>query len=317
MTTNGVMPPKVTVMIPCYNQESFIAQAIESVLMQDYENLEVVVADDCSTDQTGEIAQRYRSDLRYRYIRNAINRGRVENYRHTFENYTHGEWVVNLDGDDYYTDKHFITNAINNIRQAQQQTVTPIVAYLYKHDNLEQIKRQLPHKEISTQCLLLSGGSYVLNYSKIGRFGHFSTLYRRDVAFRIGMYMLPVQASDFHAIIRVILNGDVLLDNRTIGVWRVHGQNTTITALEHRQQETMQTFEAIADYARNFFSEQELMIWRKRMNRAAYYDYATTYIMHKRDLRALQLLIMSFRPSKSYIKLCFRYLFKGLRVSVL
>ncbi|MBE6181195.1 MAG: glycosyltransferase family 2 protein [Rikenellaceae bacterium] len=79
MTNNGVMPPKVTVMIPCYNQENFIAQAIESVLMQDYENLEVVVADDCSTDQTGEIAQRYRSDLRYRYIRNAINRGRVEN----------------------------------------------------------------------------------------------------------------------------------------------------------------------------------------------------------------------------------------------
>ncbi len=155
---------------------------------------------------------------------------------------------------------------------------------------------------------MLSGRSYFLNYSQIGRFGHLSTLYRRDVAQRIGMYTLPVQASDFHAIIRVIINGDILVDKRRIGVWRIHGENTTITALENKQQETAQTFDAIIDYARNFFSEQELMIWRKRMDRSAFYDYVTTYITHKRDLRALRLLIAGFRPSKNYLRLWVRYL---------
>lgn len=296
-------------MIPCYNQERFIAQAIESVLMQDYENLEIVIADDCSTDRTGDIAQKYCSDSRCKYIRNETNRGRVGNYHHTFDKYTHGEWVVNLDGDDYYTDNHFITNAIANILSAQQQSSSAIVAYLYKHNNLEQIKRHMPHKEISAQCLLLSGRAYFLNYSKIGRLGHFSTLYRRDVAHRIGMYTLHTQASDFHAIIRVILNGDILLDNRTIGVWRVHGQNTTIKALENKQQETAQTFDTITDYARNFFSEEELMTWRKSMDRSSFYDYVATYITHKRDLRALQLLTASFRLSKSYLWLWKDFIF--------
>ena len=47
--------PKVSVLIPCYNQEEVIEQTVLSALTQDYDNLEVVVSDDASLDRTPQI----------------------------------------------------------------------------------------------------------------------------------------------------------------------------------------------------------------------------------------------------------------------
>ena len=73
--------PKVSVVIPAYNHEEFIGACIDSVLAQSYTNLEVIVIDDGSTDQTGTIVQSYQ-DPRITYVYqenqdayNALNRG--------------------------------------------------------------------------------------------------------------------------------------------------------------------------------------------------------------------------------------------------
>lgn len=48
------MLPKVTIMIPTFNQGNILYRAIESSIMQDYPDLEIIVSDDCSTDNTFE-----------------------------------------------------------------------------------------------------------------------------------------------------------------------------------------------------------------------------------------------------------------------
>ncbi len=69
---NSSSTPLVSVGIPTYNQPDFLRQAIQSVLNQTVENLEIIVIDDCSTDHTPEVVREF-GDTRIRYFRTAKN----------------------------------------------------------------------------------------------------------------------------------------------------------------------------------------------------------------------------------------------------
>jgi glycosyltransferase involved in cell wall biosynthesis len=78
-------PPVVSVGIPVFNGERYLARAIQSVLDQDFDDLEVVVVDNASTDSTGDIARRFAAaDERVRYHRNDENLGAAANFRRAF-----------------------------------------------------------------------------------------------------------------------------------------------------------------------------------------------------------------------------------------
>lgn len=104
----------VTVVIPAYNHERFIGPAVDSVLNQSWSELELIVIDDGSTDQTGEIVQSYNDPrLSYYYQENqdafnTINRGIAM---------AKGEYIAILNSDDIYA-KYRLQQMVN----AQQQS---------------------------------------------------------------------------------------------------------------------------------------------------------------------------------------------------
>lgn len=91
--------PKVTVMIPAYNAGKYIRDALESALRQDYEDWEVIVVDDCSTDNTYEIAAEFKKDPRVRLFR---NRKRLGDYktRNRILKLARGKYIAPHDADD-------------------------------------------------------------------------------------------------------------------------------------------------------------------------------------------------------------------------
>ena len=95
MTNNG---PLVSVVIPCFNGERFLAAAIDSALNQDYAPLEVIVVDDGSTDGSGRIMETYGS--RITVVRQA-NSG-VSAARNSGLRRSKGSYVAFLDADDYW-----------------------------------------------------------------------------------------------------------------------------------------------------------------------------------------------------------------------
>ena len=91
--------PLISIIIPAYNVEPYIARCLDSILHQTYKNLEIIVINDGSTDKTGEILDRY-SDKEDR-IR-VIHRGNqgVSSARNLGKEIANGEWLSFVDGDD-------------------------------------------------------------------------------------------------------------------------------------------------------------------------------------------------------------------------
>lgn len=94
------MTPLVSVCMPTYNGAKFVAEAIESVLHQDFADFELLIIDDCSSDETGEIIERFcRQDARVRAIYNSSNLGMVENWNACLVR-ARGRYLHYLFGDD-------------------------------------------------------------------------------------------------------------------------------------------------------------------------------------------------------------------------
>ena len=90
---------RVSVIIPVYNADKYVAQAIDSVLGQDFSGFEVILVNDGSTDRSGEICRLYeQSDSRVRYLEQK-NKG-VSAARNLGLKYARGEYVFFLDSDD-------------------------------------------------------------------------------------------------------------------------------------------------------------------------------------------------------------------------
>lgn len=88
--------PIVSIIIPCFNSESYIAECIESVIEQDYENIEVIVVDDGSTDNSAEIISKYKDVSLYKQENSGACVAR--NYGLSKSN---GKYIKFLDSDDF------------------------------------------------------------------------------------------------------------------------------------------------------------------------------------------------------------------------
>ena len=99
----NVKNPLVSVIIPTYNRANLLKRAINSVLNQTYKNLEIIVVDDGSTDNTEEIVKEYQ-DSRIQYILLPENRG-VSSARNRGVKSSRGNFISLLDDDEYLPER--------------------------------------------------------------------------------------------------------------------------------------------------------------------------------------------------------------------
>ncbi len=92
---------KISVSVSAYNAESTISRTIESVLSQTYQNFEIIIINDGSTDKTLEIAEKYRLQHPDKIFIKSIENGGLANARNTAFPLCTGDLYINLDSDDY------------------------------------------------------------------------------------------------------------------------------------------------------------------------------------------------------------------------
>ncbi|MDI6743493.1 MAG: glycosyltransferase [Smithella sp.] len=221
--------PLVTIMIPTYNQAAYLEDALRSALGQDYANLEIIIADDCSSDNTSEIVHKFTGDEKIRYFRNEKNLGKTANYRHTLYELARGEWVLNLDGDDYLTDASYISFAMRQI--SLHENVVLFTAGV-KHTGQRKFRPPYTHRLVAEQ-IFMKGIDLFLNWHQY-KIPHLTTLYHRPTACRIGFYEIDISSTDWESLLRLALHGNVILSEKIAAVWRRHDNNLSL-AMDYNQ----------------------------------------------------------------------------------
>jgi len=99
MSSSG---PRVGIGLPVHNGEQYLEEALDSILAQTFDDFEVIISDNASTDGTGEICNAYAArDSRIRYFRNEENLGAAWNHNRVFE-LSRGEYFKWISHDDVY-----------------------------------------------------------------------------------------------------------------------------------------------------------------------------------------------------------------------
>lgn len=101
MENGNIVDGLVSIIMPSWNTERFIAESIQSVINQTYTNWELLIVDDCSTDNTDEIVASF-DDERIKYYHNEKNSGAALT-RNKAMREARGEWIAFLDSDDLWT----------------------------------------------------------------------------------------------------------------------------------------------------------------------------------------------------------------------
>ena len=91
----------VSIIMPSYNTGKYISESIQSVLNQTYQNWELIIVDDCSTDDTDKVIKTFLSDNRIRFLKNEINSGAAVSRNYALRE-AKGKWIAFLDSDDIW-----------------------------------------------------------------------------------------------------------------------------------------------------------------------------------------------------------------------
>lgn len=134
--------PLVTVYMPTYNRVELLQRAVESVLKQDYRNIELIVVDDNSTDGTHEyLAKMTDEDPRFKYFINEKNSGAcVSRNKAIFV--AKGEFITGLDDDDYLL-PHHISSLVSNRNKLENECIAIYSnTFIKKENGLVKLKKR-------------------------------------------------------------------------------------------------------------------------------------------------------------------------------
>jgi glycosyltransferase involved in cell wall biosynthesis len=299
--------PKVSIQIPCYRQEHEIIRAIQSALSQDYPNLEVVVCDDRSPDSTFQQALSI-EDSRLTVHQNVQNLGRVGNYRRLLYELVSGEWVVNLDGDDWFTDSQFISRAIELLLKNPD-----VVFYHANQKNLKAVKKYCQSEYIDEHHLKMDGMNYLTNHHFVRYFNHLSTIYKRSFALKANFYSMDALNADFTSIMRLCSHGALIQSNYSVGTWNL---NAGSASLKYFEEAEMNKNKMALSAMVNYLSQtQDEAICRRILNNLIvlqdYFCFQAKVLFLPR-MSALKILFTNFKFSSDYFKILLQFIAKRI-----
>jgi glycosyltransferase involved in cell wall biosynthesis len=275
----------VSIIIPCYNSEIYLHDAIESALAQSYQCIEVIVVDDGSTDRSSEIAQRY--PVRYLHQE---NRG-VSSARNLGVQRSRGASIVFLDADD-----RLKRDGIEaGVRALAEHPECAVAVGDHVFVSAEGSFLASSRKEILSafhyEALLTS------NFIEMTS----SVLFRRSVLDEVGGFNTDLKAAeDYDLYLRIVRDHPICCHSAIVAEYRIHDTNasrnpelmltTTLRVLKTQTQFVRRDVHRIAAFNRG------LRCWRRHYGRQLAWQLAlsSSDLSFKDCLRKINLLLREY-----------------------
>lgn len=211
---------KISVIIPTHNRLEQLDKCIDSILSQNYKNVEIIIIDDVSTDKTQSKYENIKND-KIVYIRNSKNLGMGLNRQKAF-NIATGDFIIFCDDDDYFIDNTYFSDAIKIFKDKEIDVICSSSYIHYETDNTYQYYELNFKKKINS-----------LDYLERFQFdlkkptSTFPAIFRKkslDEADFKNMKMM----NDSSIYLRCLMLGrSAYANEKIIGVYRVHDKNDT------------------------------------------------------------------------------------------
>jgi glycosyltransferase involved in cell wall biosynthesis len=215
--------PRISVIIPTYNRSHLLGQALESALAINYANVEIVVADNVSTDSTRSVVESYLHDDRLRYVRRERNLGMIGNWQRALHDDISGEWFVILSDDDYFIDPSFLTKSAETIFACPTVAVVLAAGTIRYEQFGKETRMRIPYSRIT------NGATVFLNLDRLVRPVEFllcGVVFRRDIALQLDAFSdYDNISADSHLYFQSCLRGDVAVIQEPVCVYRYHVSN--------------------------------------------------------------------------------------------
>ncbi len=272
--------PKVTVIIPSYNRASFIRETVESVLGQIYENIDLVVVDDGSTDGSLEILESYRDRIKLLRHEGGANKGQSASINLGMRS-SEGEYIAILDSDDTWAPKK-IAIQVEYLQQHPDVGLVYVNEIIIDENGVEQYKI-FPSNHLETS----DPGAVLLDcYFRVPT----NALVRRSVFEVAGEFDESMRSSQDHDMaIRLTEVTKIAFLNEPVSYYRKHKDSLSFTNTRRRWETGFRILEMAA----------------KR------YPYKRSTIRHRRavlNFRLGQCLLLE----KKYVHAAARFILAGI-----
>jgi len=288
--------PLVSIIIPCYNGEPYLQEAIESSLSQTYQHVEVVVIDDGSTDSSSVIAEKYP----IRYIRQE-NRGLTASRNRGIRE-SRGSYIVFLDADDRLKPEA-IETGLRVLAENPDCSIT-VGDHLFISEDGSQLANS------RKTCLQKSHYEALLRSNFVEMIS--SVLFRRSVLEEVGGFDTRLRvAEDYDLYLRIARDYAICCHSAVVAEYRLHQTNVSRNS-ELMLTTTLQVLGRHARYIRGNARQilaflEGVRTWRKQYGRQLATELArSSCTLHAGNLRRKLLLLLEHYPQGFILLLLLR-----------
>jgi len=257
--------PKVSVFVITYNQKVFVQEAIESILMQHYPNLEIVIGDDGSTDGAQEILLQYQKKYPslFKLILSQSNEGITANCNKTLKKCT-GEYIAWLGGDDIWVPGKLLKQV--SLMESNPHASLCVSKVEWFDSKTNKTMFIYPHGDFNVKSMNIIDTAYY-----IGCNGS-SYMFRRNAIPQYGFEPSISMVSDWLFVIETLRNGSLVFINEALARYRRHGESMSnfpdLIFKEHMQTLFLleSKYEDMREDVSNFIKKYTLLYAHEVMN---------------------------------------------------